>query len=283
MLAAEDSLDLGQVRDPGNTRLGWAVEASGTPQRCLVWTIPPRTSEWCQKRVDPSQADADLRYTPQHKPLLLQLPNMKTVLLTVSFSSVVFRTVAEICRMLSVFLFPFFFFFCWHFNLSSAVGCGTSLTLSELAWSKKIDTPAPPQPPWSLILSCIQTSEDLRNCPCWSLQTTRPTRKRRKTSTRGRTSGTLTCSAGRQQLQVHRGRQKWLTIQNWNGPFHLVLEYNLKLLSSVTINENQFGIAVGGAWTRAGPNCTFYFYPAGAQQIINVWFLLHVTGQSFHQ
>lgn len=60
--------------------------------------------------MDPLQADADLRYTPQHKPLLLQLPNMKTVLLTVSFSSVVFRTVAEICRMLSVFLFPLFFF-----------------------------------------------------------------------------------------------------------------------------------------------------------------------------
>lgn len=111
MLAAEDSLDLGQVWDPGNTRLGWAVEVLGLlrdAQRCLVWTIPPRTSEWCQKYVD-LQADADLRYTPQHKPLLLQLPNMKTVLLTVSFSSVVFRTVAEICRMLSVFLFPFFF------------------------------------------------------------------------------------------------------------------------------------------------------------------------------
>lgn len=51
------------------------------------------------------QADADLRYTPQHKPLLVQLPNMKTILLTVSFSSVVFKTVADICRILSAFLF----------------------------------------------------------------------------------------------------------------------------------------------------------------------------------
>lgn len=48
-----------------------------------------------------AQADAELRYTPQHKPLLLQLPNMKTVKMTVSFSSVVFKTVAEICRVLS--------------------------------------------------------------------------------------------------------------------------------------------------------------------------------------
>lgn len=47
------------------------------------------------------QADADLRFTPQHKALCLQLPNMKTVRLTVSFSAVVFKAVAEICRTLS--------------------------------------------------------------------------------------------------------------------------------------------------------------------------------------
>ncbi|KAK2856459.1 hypothetical protein Q5P01_005194 [Channa striata] len=48
------------------------------------------------------QADADLFYTPQHKPLLLQLPNMKTIKIAVSFSSVVFKTVTEICRMLNI-------------------------------------------------------------------------------------------------------------------------------------------------------------------------------------
>ncbi|KAF3849647.1 hypothetical protein F7725_019366 [Dissostichus mawsoni] len=48
------------------------------------------------------QADANLRYTPQHKPLLLQLPNMKTIKLTVSFSSVVFKAVSEICRVLNI-------------------------------------------------------------------------------------------------------------------------------------------------------------------------------------
>ncbi|KAJ8009506.1 hypothetical protein DPEC_G00089590 [Dallia pectoralis] len=48
------------------------------------------------------QADADLRYTPQHKPLCLQLPNMKLAKLTVSYSAVVFKTVAEICRALNI-------------------------------------------------------------------------------------------------------------------------------------------------------------------------------------
>ncbi|KAL0967719.1 hypothetical protein UPYG_G00256010 [Umbra pygmaea] len=48
------------------------------------------------------QSDADLRYTPQHKPLCLQLPNMKLVKLTVSYSAVVFKTVAEICRALNI-------------------------------------------------------------------------------------------------------------------------------------------------------------------------------------
>lgn len=48
------------------------------------------------------QADAHLRYTPQHKPLLLQLPNMKTIKITVSFSSVVFKAVSEICRILNI-------------------------------------------------------------------------------------------------------------------------------------------------------------------------------------
>ncbi|MEQ2177270.1 hypothetical protein GOODEAATRI_001934 [Goodea atripinnis] len=48
------------------------------------------------------QADADLRYTPQHKPLLVQLPNMKTIRMTVCFSSMVFKAVDEICRVLNI-------------------------------------------------------------------------------------------------------------------------------------------------------------------------------------
>ncbi|XP_053568149.1 fermitin family homolog 1 [Bombina bombina] len=48
------------------------------------------------------QADAELFFTPQHKLLRLRLPNMKTVRLKVSFSSVVFRAVTEICKILNI-------------------------------------------------------------------------------------------------------------------------------------------------------------------------------------
>ncbi|XP_026886545.1 fermitin family homolog 1 [Electrophorus electricus] len=48
------------------------------------------------------QADAALRFTPQHKALCLVLPNMKTIRLTVTFSAVVFKAVVEICRALNI-------------------------------------------------------------------------------------------------------------------------------------------------------------------------------------
>ncbi|KAJ6659228.1 hypothetical protein lerEdw1_019274 [Lerista edwardsae] len=46
------------------------------------------------------QADAKLLFTLQHKMLRLRLPNMKTVRLNVSFSSVVFKVVGDICKTL---------------------------------------------------------------------------------------------------------------------------------------------------------------------------------------
>ncbi|NXI90318.1 FERM1 protein, partial [Psophia crepitans] len=48
------------------------------------------------------QADAKLFFTTQHKMLRLRLPNMKTVRLKVSFSSMVFRAVSDICRILNI-------------------------------------------------------------------------------------------------------------------------------------------------------------------------------------
>ncbi|XP_030052171.1 fermitin family homolog 1 isoform X1 [Microcaecilia unicolor] len=48
------------------------------------------------------QADAKLIFTNQHKSLRLRLPNMKTVRLKVSFSSVVFKAVTEICKYLNI-------------------------------------------------------------------------------------------------------------------------------------------------------------------------------------
>ncbi|XP_069464377.1 fermitin family homolog 1 [Ambystoma mexicanum] len=48
------------------------------------------------------QADAKLLFTPQHKLLRLRLPNMKTVRLKVTFSSVVFKAVSEVCRTINI-------------------------------------------------------------------------------------------------------------------------------------------------------------------------------------
>ncbi|XP_019404628.1 PREDICTED: fermitin family homolog 1 isoform X1 [Crocodylus porosus] len=48
------------------------------------------------------QADAKLLFTNQHKMLRLRLPNMKTVRLKASFSSVVFKAVSDICKTLNI-------------------------------------------------------------------------------------------------------------------------------------------------------------------------------------
>ncbi|XP_020649336.3 fermitin family homolog 1 isoform X1 [Pogona vitticeps] len=48
------------------------------------------------------QADAKLLFTVQHKMLRLRLPSMKTVRLSVSFSSVVFKVVGDICKTLGI-------------------------------------------------------------------------------------------------------------------------------------------------------------------------------------
>ncbi|XP_010190487.1 PREDICTED: fermitin family homolog 1 isoform X1 [Mesitornis unicolor] len=48
------------------------------------------------------QADAKLFFTTQHKMLRLRLPNMQTVRLKVSFSSVVFKAVSDICKILNI-------------------------------------------------------------------------------------------------------------------------------------------------------------------------------------
>ncbi|KAM9469752.1 fermitin family homolog 3b [Clarias gariepinus] len=47
-------------------------------------------------------ADARLIFTPQHKPLRLGLPNGVTLRLHACFSSTVFRTVQEICKILNI-------------------------------------------------------------------------------------------------------------------------------------------------------------------------------------
>ncbi|GCC36133.1 fermitin family homolog 2-like [Chiloscyllium punctatum] len=48
------------------------------------------------------QADARLLFTPQHKSLRLQLPNLKTVKLKASFSCPVFSSIIGICKILDI-------------------------------------------------------------------------------------------------------------------------------------------------------------------------------------
>lgn len=47
------------------------------------------------------QADARLLFTPQHKLLRLQLPNMKHMRVKVNFSDRVFKAVSDICKTFS--------------------------------------------------------------------------------------------------------------------------------------------------------------------------------------
>lgn len=48
------------------------------------------------------QADAKLQFTPQHKLLRLQLPNMKYVKVKVNFSDRVFKAVSDICKTFNI-------------------------------------------------------------------------------------------------------------------------------------------------------------------------------------
>lgn len=51
------------------------------------------------------QADARLLFTPQHKLLRLQLPNMKHMRVKVNFSDRVFKAVSDICKTFSKLFF----------------------------------------------------------------------------------------------------------------------------------------------------------------------------------
>lgn len=114
-----------------------------------------------------SQADAHLRYTPQHKPLLLQLPNMKTIKITVSFSSVVFKAVSEICRILSAFLLCLpdrKFHFCLCFCSLLCLSVINKTFLSDLILKHSLFLILPDVSS-NLPFTPPQTSGDQRSCP----------------------------------------------------------------------------------------------------------------------
>lgn len=173
MLAAEDPLDLGQVWNSGNSSQSYAsiiiypCSHFSPFSEGFYTAILGRfeTTLWNNWFVF-TQADADLFYTPQHKSSLLQLPNMKTIKMSVSFSSVVFKTVTDICRILS----KIYFYAC-------CTSFGVKLRLNFLSYSF-----------WShiFLFTPSQTSGDQKNCHCWSVQMIRARRRRRRTQTHNR-------------------------------------------------------------------------------------------------
>lgn len=98
------------------------MKASGHP-----WVLPDRKQDWSdhaiwweQKRQWLLQthwtldkygilADARLFFGPQHRPIILRLPNRRVVRLRASFSKPLFQAVGAICRLLSEYLGPLLF------------------------------------------------------------------------------------------------------------------------------------------------------------------------------
>uniref|UniRef100_UPI00358FA0E7 fermitin family homolog 2-like n=1 Tax=Myxine glutinosa TaxID=7769 RepID=UPI00358FA0E7 len=75
----------------------WSDYALWWDQRKL-WLLK---SHWTLDKYG-VQADAGLLFSPQHKLLRVQLPNMEVVRVSASFSDAVFRTVADICRTCNI-------------------------------------------------------------------------------------------------------------------------------------------------------------------------------------
>lgn len=81
---------------PPEVKQNWSDHALWWEQKKL-WLLK---TNWTLDKYG-LQADARLRYTPQHKPVRLQLPNRRMIRIHASFSEPVFRAVAGICRVLS--------------------------------------------------------------------------------------------------------------------------------------------------------------------------------------
>lgn len=94
--------------------LGRAFEGQRAP-----WVLTDRKQDWSDHAIWWEQkkqwllqthwtldkygilADARLFFGPQHRPVILRLPNRRVLRLRASFSKPLFQTVAAICRLLS--------------------------------------------------------------------------------------------------------------------------------------------------------------------------------------
>lgn len=104
------------------------------------------------------QADAKLQFTPQHKLLRLQLPNMKYVKVKVNFSDRVFKAVSDICKTFSKYqtfgfgfpcsvfkpvvlgprFFILFFFFCKFTRYMANKACNGASSRCVVLFQRKI-------------------------------------------------------------------------------------------------------------------------------------------------
>uniref|UniRef100_A0A8C5RWV2 Kindlin-2 N-terminal domain-containing protein n=1 Tax=Laticauda laticaudata TaxID=8630 RepID=A0A8C5RWV2_LATLA len=103
--------DLGPEADPitlrvtGNLHIGgimlqiknWSDHALWWEQKKL-WLLK---TNWSLDKYG-ILADAKLHFTPQHKPVILFLPNHCTVRVRANFAQPVFRTVCDLCRLLAI-------------------------------------------------------------------------------------------------------------------------------------------------------------------------------------
>lgn len=75
----------------------WSDHALWWEQRCLWLLRPTRTLDALGVG-----ADARLRFTPQHRPIKLRLPNRIRIRMKLSFSQPVYGVVNEACRVLGI-------------------------------------------------------------------------------------------------------------------------------------------------------------------------------------
>uniref|UniRef100_A0A8C6XEE0 FERM domain containing kindlin 3 n=1 Tax=Naja naja TaxID=35670 RepID=A0A8C6XEE0_NAJNA len=97
--------DLGPEAEPINLHIGgimlqikdWSDHALWWEQKKL-WLLK---TNWSLDKYG-ILADAKLHFTPQHKPVVLFLPNRCSVWVRANFAQPVFRTVCDLCRLLAI-------------------------------------------------------------------------------------------------------------------------------------------------------------------------------------
>ncbi|XP_070806971.1 fermitin family homolog 3 [Pituophis catenifer annectens] len=100
-LRVSGSLHIGgimlQIADKLKLQKDWSDHALWWEQK-KIWLLK---TNWSLDKYG-ILADAKLHFTPQHKPVLLFLPNRCSVRVRANFAQPVFRTVCDLCRLLAI-------------------------------------------------------------------------------------------------------------------------------------------------------------------------------------